>query len=344
MAFEPLTFPRSKKRKNQTCAHDSFGKLPQFTRLFRKHPLKFLCGNLRRVGIRKIHFGHGHRSQKLGKWLQEGWLPCPDLKGYESIEKLSLTLQRPAGITKRSIPATYIHVMDALRSLFAATKLACARGYTASRFSLNKPGGRCEVCRGLGELEVKLKLIPDIVIPCEVCKGTRFNYETLQVTWNDHSIADVLNLTAVEAGDFFQNMPAISRKLKLMNDLGLGYLTLGQRFDTLSSGEIQRLKLIADLAAEEPQKTLYILDEPSSGLHHHDVSKLIKILRRLVSAGHSVFVIEHNLDILVQADWLLELGPWGGPLGGKLVFQGPPEKILQANTPTASVSKKLITR
>ncbi len=339
----PLTFPEEKKEKTKpalTLVSASCHNLQNFSASIPLNSFVGICGV---SGSGKSTLAMDIVAKRLEKWKRDG-VPCPDLEGYESIEKLSLALQRPAGITKRSIPATYIHVMNALRSLFASAKLARARGYTASRFSLNKPGGRCEVCRGLGELEVKLKLIPDIVIPCEVCKGKRFNYETLQVTWNDHSIADVLNLTAQEAGEFFQNMPAISRKLKLMNDLGLGYLTLGQRFDTLSSGEIQRLKLIADLAAEEPQKTLYILDEPSSGLHHHDVSKLIKILRRLVSAGHSVFVIEHNLDILVQADWLLELGPGGGPLGGKLIFQGPPAKILQANTPTASASKKLITR
>jgi excinuclease ABC subunit A len=339
---EPLKIPDAKKSKKQMLSVKSANchNLNDFSVDIPLNSFVGICGV---SGSGKSTLAMDVIAHQIGMWKKNGG-DCPDIQGYQGIEKLSLVAQRSAGISKRSMPATYIHVMDRIRSLFAGTKLSKARGYTAARFSLNKAGGRCEVCGGLGELDVKLKLIPDISIPCEVCRGLRYNFETLQVTWKDHSIADVLEMTCEEASVFFQNMPAISQKLILMNDLGLGYLTLGQRFDTLSGGEMQRLKLISDLAAEQKEKTLYVLDEPSSGLHHHDVSKLIKILRRLAAAGHSVFVIEHNIDILVQADWLIELGPEGGPKGGKLIFEGSPSQLIKATTPTAKALTKQIAK
>jgi excinuclease ABC subunit A len=182
-----------------------------------------------------------------------------------------------------------------------------------------------------------MQLMPDLFIPCEVCQGKRYNYETLQVAWENHSMADVLNLSASEALSLFRNIPHLAAPLELMTELGLDYLTLGQSFNTLSGGEIQRLRLVADLAGRAQEPTLYILDEPSAGLHLQDIEKLVKILHRLVDKGHSVFVIEHHLDILQQADWVIELGPGGGPEGGHVIFEGLPGKLVKAQTPTGLV-------
>ncbi len=259
------------------------------------------------------------------------------IKDFQSIQRLVMTERQNERLSSRSIPATYIDVMTPIRMLFAETRLAKARGYLSSRFSLNKRGGRCEACEGLGQIRVSMQWMPDIFIPCDVCNGLRYNYETLQVTWENCNIAEILALSIQEAFDIFQHIPLIAPKLELMNELGLDYLTLGQAFNTLSAGEIQRLRLVADLALKSLKPTLYILDEPSAGLHFQDIEKLIKILHRLVDKGHSVFVIEHHLDILRQADWLIELGPGGGPLGGHLIFEGPPEKIKLAKTPTGHI-------
>lgn len=259
------------------------------------------------------------------------------LKGGSEIKRLVISQKQNEAFSSRSIPATYIGLMTPLRQLFAETRLAKARGYGPSRFSLNKKGGRCEACQGQGQIRVSMQLMPDLFLPCEVCQGLRYNYETLQVTWENLNIAQVLALPAEEAYTFFQFIPTLAPKLELMKDLGLDYLTLGQPFNTLSSGEIQRLRLIADLATQSLETTLYILDEPSAGLHLQDIEKLVKILHRLVEQGHSIFMVEHHLDLLHQADWLIELGPGGGPQGGQLIFEGPPEKISQANTPTGKI-------
>lgn len=261
----------------------------------------------------------------------------PNLKGAEGIKRLVTSQHLHEKISPKSIPATYVELMTPLRQLFAETRLAKARGYTASRFSLNKKGGRCEACEGIGQIRVSMRFMPDIFVPCEVCGGLRYNYETLQVHWEGQNMAQVLSMTVEEAYTFFKNIPMLSKTLFLMKELGLDYLTLGQTFNTLSSGEIQRLRLVADLAAKTTVPTLYILDEPSAGLHFQDIVKLVAILHRLVDEGHSVFVIEHHIDILKQTDWLIELGPGGGPQGGKIIFEGPPTKIFQAGTPTGKV-------
>lgn len=257
------------------------------------------------------------------------------LAGYESIQRLLLVEQKAAGISQRSNPATYTALMTELRKLFASTKLAKARGYTASHFSLNKKGGRCELCEGLGKIPLKLGFASDLLLPCDLCQSKRFDFETLQVQWGGFNIADVLEMTAKNALKVFENHPSLKKTLQLFCDLGLGYLALGQNFDSLSKGELQRLKLIAELAKENLQKTLYILDEPSMGLHLQEQEKLITVLQTLVEKGHSVFFVEHNLDILRAADHIVELGPKAGPEGGKLVFQGPPGKIKRAKTMTA---------
>lgn len=257
------------------------------------------------------------------------------LKGYESIKRLIIGQKLAERFSARSIPATYVDMMTPLRQLFAETRLAKARGYTASRFSINKRGGRCEACEGIGQLRVNMQLMPDLFILCDVCQGMRYNYETLQVTWENLNIAEVLSLSVEEAVKFFRYIPSLYSSLELMQELGLGYLTLGQPFHTLSGGEIQRLKLVANLITKTQEPTLYILDEPSAGLHFEDIQKLTTILHRLVDKGHSIFVIEHHLGLLQQADWLIELGPGGGPEGGKLIFEGTFQQLSKARTPTS---------
>lgn len=263
--------------------------------------------------------------------------PIPGLEGRSSIKRLVIREKQAEQFSTRSIPATYVGIMTPLRQLFAETRLAKARGYTASRFSLNKRGGRCEACEGLGQIRVSMQLMPDLYIPCEVCQGMRYNHETCQITWDNLNIAQVLALSVEEAAKVFSPIPALSSKLELIRDLGLDYLTLGQAFNTLSSGEIQRLRLAADLADPSLLPTLYILDEPSSGLHFQDIRKLVAILHRLVEKGHSIFIIEHHLDILRQADWLVELGPGAGPKGGQLIFEGTLDQFSKVSTPTSSL-------
>ncbi len=246
----------------------------------------------------------------------------------------SIIDQRAAGLSPTSIPATYIGLMPLLRALLAETPLARARGYTASHFSLTKRGGRCENCQGLGRLRVKMDFLPDVYAPCDVCDGTRYNFEALQITWKGHSIADLLSLTAEQALPILANLPDLARRLQLLSDLGLNYLTLGQSFATLSGGERQRLKLVTELARKRQTPTLYILDEPSAGLHAHDIQKLSTILQRLIESGHTVWLIEHNLDLLRQCDHLIEMGPGGGPQGGKVIFEGTPKQLAGTKTPT----------
>jgi excinuclease ABC subunit A len=259
------------------------------------------------------------------------------VKGFKNIKRLVMSHKQNSSFSSRSIPATYVDLMTPIRQLFAETRLAKARGYGAARFSLNKRGGRCEACEGLGQVRVSMHLLPDIFVPCEVCQGLRYNYETMQVTWENHSIAQVLNMSIQEAANLFRYIPSLSYKLELLKDLGLEYLTLGQPFNTLSGGEIQRLRLVADLATRSLETTLYILDEPSAGLHFQDMEKLIRILHKLVEKGHSVFMVEHQPSLLRQADWLIELGPGGGPHGGRLIFEGTPEQLSKVDTPTGKI-------
>ncbi len=249
---------------------------------------------------------------------------CAHLSGYESLRRLVMVEQEEGGISVRSLPATYVGIMTPLRELFAQTRLAQARGYPAAYFSLSRPGGRCEVCEGRGVQRVALKFMPDLATLCEVCQGQRYNFEALQVTWEGYTIADVLAMTAAKAADLLQAIPHLHQPLDLMTQLGLDYLTLGQPLTTLSRGEIQRLKLLSELAKGSQLPTLYILDEPSAGLHFSEVAKLLTLLRRLVSEGHTLLLIEHNPDLLSQADWLLELGPGAGPRGGTIVFTDTP--------------------
>ena len=251
------------------------------------------------------------------------------IKGLENIDKIIDIDQQPIGRTPRSNPATYTGVFDAIRDLFSQTSEARMRGYKAGRFSFNVKGGRCEACKGDGILKIEMHFLPDVYVPCEVCKGARYNRETLEVRYKGKNISEVLDMTIDEAVDFFANVPRIARKLKIIQDVGLGYIKLGQPATTLSGGEAQRVKLATELSRRSTGKTLYILDEPTTGLPTADIHKLLDILQRLVSGGDTVVVIEHNLDVIKTADYIIDLGPEGGDKGGTVVATGRPEDIVK---------------
>ena len=251
------------------------------------------------------------------------------IKGLENIDKIIDIDQQPIGRTPRSNPATYTGVFDAIRDLFSQTSEARMRGYKAGRFSFNVKGGRCEACKGDGILKIEMHFLPDVYVPCEVCKGARYNRETLEVLYKGKNISEVLDMTIDEAVDFFANVPRIARKLKIIQDVGLGYIKLGQPATTLSGGEAQRVKLATELSRRSTGKTLYILDEPTTGLHTADIHKLLDILQRLVAGGDTVVVIEHNLDVIKTADYIIDLGPEGGDKGGTVVATGRPEDIVK---------------
>jgi excinuclease ABC subunit A len=253
--------------------------------------------------------------------------PYKTLTGIENIDKVIDIDQSPIGRTPRSNPATYIGLWDDLRALFASVPESRARGYSPGRFSFNVPGGRCEACKGDGQIKIEMNFLPDIYMPCEVCHGRRYNRETLQILYHGKSIADVLDMTVTEALSFFSAIPRIKNKLKTLYDVGLGYIHLGQPATTLSGGEAQRVKLAKELHRQQTGKTFYILDEPTTGLHFEDVRQLIDVLERLVDAGNTVLVIEHNLDVIKMADRIIDLGPEGGQAGGRVVAYGTPEHI-----------------
>ena len=249
--------------------------------------------------------------------------------GAEALDKVINIDQSPIGRTPRSNPATYIGLWDDIRALFASTQEAKARGYSPGRFSFNVKGGRCEACKGDGQIKIEMHFLPDIYVPCEVCGGKRYNRETLQVTYRGKTISDILDLTVDEALEFFKNIPGIKRKLETLHDVGLGYIRLGQPATTLSGGEAQRVKLSSELQKRQTGKTFYILDEPTTGLHFEDVRQLLEVLERLVDAGNTVLVIEHNLDVIKSADRIIDLGPEGGSRGGTVVACGTPEEVAE---------------
>ncbi|WP_316499598.1 excinuclease ABC subunit UvrA, partial [Enterococcus faecium] len=250
------------------------------------------------------------------------------ISGYESIEKIIDIDQSPIGRTPRSNPATYTSVFDDIRGLFAQTNEAKMRGYKKGRFSFNVKGGRCEACRGDGIIKIEMHFLPDVYVPCEVCHGKRYNSETLEVHYKGKSIADILEMTVEDAVEFFKHIPKIHRKLQTIVDVGLGYVTMGQPATTLSGGEAQRMKLASELHKISNGKNFYILDEPTTGLHSDDIARLLHVLQRLVDAGNTVLVIEHNLDVIKTADYIIDLGPEGGEGGGTILATGTPEEII----------------
>ncbi|WP_227872950.1 excinuclease ABC subunit UvrA, partial [Paenibacillus macerans] len=252
-----------------------------------------------------------------------------EIKGLEHVDKVVDIDQSPIGRTPRSNPATYTGVFDDIRDLYSQTNEAKVRGYKKGRFSFNIKGGRCEACRGDGIIKIEMHFLPDVYVPCEVCKGKRYNRETLEVKYKNKSIADVLEMTVEDATEFFQNIPKIHRKLQTLLDVGLGYINLGQPATTLSGGEAQRVKLASELYRRSTGKTIYILDEPTTGLHVHDIDRLLKVLHRLVDSGDTVLVIEHNLDVIKTADYLIDLGPEGGSGGGTVIATGTPEEVVK---------------
>ena len=282
----------------------------------------------------------------------------PHIDGWQTIGRVLEVDQTPIGKTPRSCPATYVGFWDEIRKLFATTEIARLRGWGAGRFSFNMAEGRCPVCEGAGQKTVAMNFLPDVKVQCEVCDGQRFNPETLSAHWREKSIADVLALEVDDAVTFFAAHPKIAHPLHLLQDVGLGYLTLGQASPTLSGGEAQRIKLVTELAKVKTDPamrttraarhnsahTLYVLDEPTVGLHMADVARLIAVLHRLVEAGNTALVIEHDLDVMAEADWIIDLGPEGGAAGGNVVYQGPLAGILESGTHTGRALRRFLQR
>ncbi len=253
--------------------------------------------------------------------------PHDRIEGLDAFDKIISVDQNPIGRTPRSNPATYTGLFTPIRELYAGVPEARLRGYDPGRFSFNVKGGRCEACQGDGVVRVEMHFLPDMYVPCEVCEGRRYNRETLDIRYRGLSISEVLDLTVAQALELFQAVPAVARKLQTLMDVGLSYIRLGQSATTLSGGEAQRIKLSQELSRRGSERTLYVLDEPTTGLHFHDIDVLLDVLRRLVDAGSTVLVIEHNLDVIKTADWIVDLGPEGGAGGGRIVAQGTPETV-----------------
>ncbi len=269
--------------------------------------------------------------------------PHKSLRGVNQIDKIVVIDQSPIGRSPRSNPATYVGIFDEVRKVFAGTREAKQLGYKSGRFSFNIKGGRCEECQGHGVKKIEMQFLPDLYVICPVCEGKRFNRQTLEVRYKGLSIADVLDLRIDDAAAVFENFPLIARLLKSLQEVGLGYLTLGQSATTLSGGEAQRVKLAAELSRVETGSTLYLLDEPTTGLHFDDVRKLLEVLSRLVDLGNTVMVIEHNLDVIKTADWIIDLGPEGGEGGGRIVAEGTPEEVAAlADNHTGRLLKALL--
>ncbi|HET6762692.1 MAG TPA: hypothetical protein VFH27_03445, partial [Longimicrobiaceae bacterium] len=251
------------------------------------------------------------------------------ITGLDLLDKVVDIDQSPIGRTPRSNPATYTGLFTVIRDLFADLPESKMRGYSPGRFSFNVKGGRCEACQGDGLVKIEMHFLPDVYVPCDVCRGRRYNRETLEVFYKGHSIADVLDLTVDEALELFEAVPRLRRQLQILSDVGLGYIHLGQAATTLSGGEAQRVKLATELGKIATGQTFYILDEPTTGLHFEDVRMLLDVLHKLVEKGNTVLVIEHNLDVIKTADWIIDLGPEGGPAGGRIVAQGTPEQVAE---------------
>ena len=267
--------------------------------------------------------------------------PYDKIEGLENIDKVIGIDQSPIGRTPRSNPATYTEVFSEIRTLFTKTPEASIRGYKPGRFSFNVSGGRCDTCEGSGVRTIEMGFLPDVYVECETCQGKRFNRETLEIRYKGKSIADILDMTIDESVPFFENIPKIYRKLKTIQDVGLGYLTLGQQSTTLSGGEAQRIKLATELSKKDTGNTFYILDEPTTGLHFEDIRVLMEVLQKLVDKGNTVLIIEHNLDVIKMTDYIIDIGPEGGKKGGEVVAKGTPEQVAKSKkSHTARFLKK----
>jgi excinuclease ABC subunit A len=266
----------------------------------------------------------------LNKYFYNGKrepLAHKSIEGLEHLDKVIEVDQSPIGRTPRSNPATYTGMFSEIRTLFAELPEAKIRGYKPGRFSFNVKGGRCEDCEGAGMKKIEMEFLPDVHVACETCKGKRFNRETLEVRYKGKSIADVLDMTVEQAVEFFENIPKINRKVQILNEVGLGYITLGQHATTLSGGEAQRVKLAEELSKKDTGKTIYILDEPTTGLHFKDIQKLLEVLQKLADKGNTVLIIEHNLDVIKVSDHVIDVGPEGGNKGGYIIAEGTPEQV-----------------
>ncbi len=268
-----------------------------------------------------------YTAQQLNGSSEARHAPCDGIDGLEAVDRVIDISQSPIGRTPRSNPATYTGVFTPIRELFAATQEARSRGYKAGRFSFNVKGGRCEACQGDGVIRVEMHFLPDVYVACDVCKGKRYNRETLEIRYKGKTISDILDMTVEDAQPFFAAVPMIAPKLQTLLDVGLSYIRLGQNATTLSGGEAQRVKLAKELSKRATGNTLYILDEPTTGLHFHDIAQLLGVLQRLRDQGNTIVVIEHNLDVIKTADWIIDLGPEGGNGGGKLIAEGTPEDV-----------------
>lgn len=259
-------------------------------------------------------------------------MPYKSIEGIDNVDKIVNVDQSPIGRSPRSNPATYTGVFSDIRNLFVDLPESKVRGYKPGRFSFNVSGGRCETCKGNGYKTIEMNFLPDVLVPCEECHGKRYNRETLEVRFRGKSIADILDMTINMAVEFFENIPSILSKVKVLQDVGLGYIKLGQPSTTLSGGESQRVKLATELAKKDTGKTLYVLDEPTTGLHFEDIRVLLGVLNKLVDKGNTIIVIEHNLDVIKCADYLIDMGPEGGRNGGQVLFTGTPEEMVKAKT------------
>ena len=278
-------------------------------------------------------------SREFYRSMQEP-LPYKEINGIENVGKIVTVDQSPLGRSPRSNPATYTGVFADIRKLFVELPESQIRGYKPGRFSFNVSGGRCETCKGNGYRTIEMNFLPDVLVPCEECHGKRYNRETLEVRYKGKSISDVLEMTVNQAVEFFANVPVILKKIKVLQDIGLGYLKLGQPSSTLSGGVNQRVKLATELAKKDTGKTVFILDEPTTGLHFEDIRVLLKVINKLVDKGNTMIVIEHNMDVIKSADYIIDLGPGGGRDGGKIVATGTPEDIVKIKTPTTEYLAK----